>query len=259
MADQNLEPAAAAPVAAPADVRAAPSSPPTGSDSAPAAAAVEPDAHDRSTEESLRTRARLLDMARIDSDNAARLAQSHLDFSRRGEVLFKAVPEKYLEIVSSLRAAVRSYNDALRQVPENPIPYCQWYESPNVTLREPVAGDGMRVRLSRMTGQFELVLRFVNRNKKPDVPIIEGYGEFGKDVNKRRVLLRIEGWVENGGLRYWYNLDFKRQHVPLHEVPDRIVMAVVSSDYTHLSRDYDHDDDPLISSGSAHSEPDRKS
>lgn len=210
-------------------------------------------------EESLRTRARLLDMARLDSDNAARLAQSHLDFSRRGEILFKAVPEKYLEIVGSLRAAVRTYNDALRQVPENPIPYCQWYESPNVTLREPVAGDGMRVRLSRMTGQFELVLRFVNRNKKPDVPIIEGYGEFGKDLNKRRVLLRIEGWVERGEIRYWYNLDFKRQHIPLHEVPDRIVMAVVSSDYSHLSRDYTDDDDSSLTGGSSGSDPGRKS
>lgn len=207
--------------------------------------------HEQSVAEAMRTRARLLDMARLDSENAARLAQSHLDFSRRGEVLFKAVPEKYLEIVGVLRAAVRSYNDALRQVPENPIPYCQWYESPNVTLREPVAGDGMLVRLSRITGQFELVLRWVNRNKKPDVPIIEGYGEFGKDVTKRRVLLRIEGWVEKGEIVYWYNLDFKRQHVPLHEVPDRIVMAVVSSDYTHLSRDYTDEEDPLISGGSS--------
>jgi hypothetical protein len=54
--------------------------------------------------------------------------------------------------------------------------------------------------------------------------------------------MRIEGWVEQGAIRYWYNLDFKRQHIQLSEVPDRIVMAVVSSDYSHLSRDYNNDE-----------------
>lgn len=242
MADQNLEAASVAQAGVQADARAAAPSD-SSSGAAPLASAETEDAPGRSAEESARTRARLLDLARVDSDNAARLAQSQLDFARRGELLYKAVPEKYLEIVAALRTAVRTYNDALRQNPENPVPYCQWYESPNVALREPVAGDGMRVRLSRITGQFELVLRFVNRHKKPDVPLIEGYGEFGKDLNRRRVLLRIEGWVEHGEIRYWYNLDFKRQHIPLHEVPDRIVMAVVSSDYSHLSREYTDEDE----------------
>lgn len=241
MADQNLEadrsgaPAAGPPPAAPAGAQAAPPA-------APAAAADASSALSDTDLEAQRTRARLLDLARADSDNAARLAQTRSDFAQRAELLHKAVPEKYLEIVGALRAAVRSYNDALRQIPDNPIPHCQWFESPNVTLREPYLGDGMRVRLTRVTSHFELVLRFVNRNKKPDVPLIEGYGEFGRDVNKRRVFMRIEGWVEQGAIRYWYNLDFKRQHIQLSEVPDRIVMAVVSSDYSHLSRDYTNDE-----------------
>lgn len=213
MADQNPE-AAPAPVPAPEE------------------ASEIPEAEPQSV------RSRLLDIARLDSDNAARLVQSRSDFARRGEILFKAIPEKYLELVGALRNGVRSYNDALRQLPENPIPHCQWYESPNVALREPLLGDGLRVRLTRVHSHFELVLRFVNRNLKPDVPLIEGYGDFGRDMVKRRVLMRIEGWVENGEIVYWYNLDFKRQKVPLSEVPDRIVMAVVASDYTHLSRDY---------------------
>lgn len=240
MADQNLEadrsgaPTAGPPPAAPAGVQAAPPAEPSPADASAAGADSELEAQ--------RTRARLLELARADSDNAARLAQTRSDFAQRAELLHKAVPEKYLEIVAALRLAVRSYNDALRQIPDNPIPHCQWYESPNVTLREPYLGDGMRVRLTRVTSHFELLLRFVNRNKKPDVPLIEGYGEFGRDVNKRKVFLRIEGWVEQGAIRYWYNLDFKRQHIPLSEVPDRIVMAVVSSDYSHLSRDYNNDE-----------------
>jgi hypothetical protein len=222
MADQN--PAAAAVPAAAAPEGAA--------DSSPA------HAHDPHT-----PRARLLDQAKVDSDNAARIVQTRNDFARRGELLMKAVPDKYLELVVALRAAVRLYNDALQQQPENPIPTIHWFESPNVTLREPLLGDGMRIRMSRVQSNFELVLRFVNRNNKPDVPLIEGYGNFGREVIKRKVLMRIEGWVEHGEVIYWYNLDFKRQSTPLTEVPERIVMAVATGDYSHLSRDYeDHDE-----------------
>ena len=69
----------------------------------------------------------------------------------------------------------------------------------------------------------------------------------------------IDFSVEHGEIRYWYNLDFKRQHIPLHEVPDRIVMAVVSSDYSHLSRDYTDDDESQLTGVSSHSDAGRKS
>ena len=183
-------------------------------------------------------RVRLLEMARVDSDNAARLVQQQHDFANRAQLLLTAVPAKYFELVERLHDAVRAYNSALLQLPENPIPPVTWYETPNVVLRDAFTGDGLRVRIARVHSHFELVLRFVARNGKPDVPLIEGCGDFGKDLVKRRILMRIEGWVEQGQVTFWYNLDFKRQRVSLDEVPERIVLAVASSDYTQLSREF---------------------
>ena len=183
-------------------------------------------------------RVRLLEMARVDSDNAARLVQQQHDFANRAQLLLTAVPAKYFELVERLHDAVRAYNSALLQLPENPIPPVTWYETPNVVLRDAFTGDGLRVRIARVHSHFELVLRFVARSGKPDVPLIEGCGDFGKDLVKRRILMRIEGWVEQGQVTFWYNLDFKRQRTSLDEVPERIVLAVASSDYTQLSREF---------------------
>lgn len=181
-------------------------------------------------------RAKLLDVAQLDSQNAARHVQSVADFARRGELLIQEVPKKFLELVDAMRASVRAFNDALVQPEGNPIPHVRWHETPNIALRDPFTGDGMMVRISRLHSHCELVLRYVSRNLKPDVPIIEGYGDFGVEGIRRKVLLRIEGWVENGAVTYWYNLDFKRRDIPLSEVPDRIVMAVAKSDYSLLTR-----------------------
>lgn len=185
---------------------------------------------------SRQVRAKLLDVAQLDSQNAARHVQSVADFARRGELLIQEVPKKFLELVDAMRASVRAFNDALVQPEGNPIPHVRWHETPNIALRDPFTGDGMMVRISRLHSHCELVLRYVSRNLKPDVPIIEGYGDFGVEGIRRKVLIRIEGWVENGAVTYWYNLDFRRRDIPLTEVPDRIVMAVAKSDYSLLTR-----------------------
>lgn len=230
------------------DVSPVPGAPPVeGADGAGAAvvapvaadtAPVEPGAEARPAGPDA-VRERLLNIALVDNQNAVRHVQSQADFARRGELLLQAVPNKFLEIVDAMRASVRAFNEALVHPENNTIPIVRWHETPNITLRDPFTGDGMMVRISRLHSHCELVLRYVSRNLKPDVPIIEGYGDFGVQGVRRKVLLRIEGWVENGTVVYWYNLDFKRSAVPLHEVPDRLVMAVAKSDYSLLSRNLD--------------------
>lgn len=183
-----------------------------------------------------RVRSRLLEVARADNARFAQLADMQSDFNRRGEILGSAVPACYLELVANLRDAVRAFNATLNHAPETPVPVISWQESPNIVLRDPYSGDGMRVRLSRTFSQFELVLRFASRPGKSDIPIIEGFGQFGKEY-RRKTLMRIDGWVENGKVVYWYSLDFKRYPIEIAEVPDRIVLSVATNDYKVLSRD----------------------
>jgi hypothetical protein len=222
-----------APAAAPSSVEDAGPTTSAGPAASEGSAAAAP-----SLEPETRIRDRLLEIAAGDNANAARYVQSMSDFARRGELLIQEVPNKYLELVDGMRRAVRAFNDALAHPSqENPIPIIRWHETPNLALRDPFTGDGMMVRVSRLHSHCELVLRYVSRNLKPDVPIIEGYGDFGVQGVRRKVMIRIEGWVENGALVYWYSLDFKRREIPISEVPDRIVMAVAKSDYQLLSRD----------------------
>ena len=185
-----------------------------------------------------KARARILDIARVDSEYAADAAQRDRDNAMRATIVAKAVPARYLQLVQELRDAVRLFNQSLRSPEDHPIPIITWNETPNVALGDPNSGDGMRVRIARRGVTFDLILRFASRAARADVPLIEGHGDYGNPQQGRtRTMLRIEGWVEKGQPIFWYSLDFKRQSTPISEVADRIVASVAANDYSLLSRD----------------------
>ena len=187
-----------------------------------------------------KARARILDIARIDSENAADAAQRERDNAMRAEIVSKSVPERYLQLVQELREAVRLFNQSLRHPDGHPIPTISWGETPNVALGDANSGDGMRVRIARRGATFDLILRFATRAARADVPLIEGHGDYGNPQQGRtKTMLRIEGWVEKGKPIFWYSLDFKRQSVAIDEVAERIVASVAANDYSLLSRDLD--------------------
>jgi hypothetical protein len=200
---------------------------------------TEQTAEQTQTEQKQPLRSRLLSIAESESRSALRQAAARNDFNRRSEFLPTAVPACYQELVAGLRSAVRAFNSSLAEIPDRPLARVGWFETPNVALRDALTGDGMRVRVSRNNSYFDLMLRLVSRSGMPDIPLIEGHGWIGRELVRNEVLMRIEGWVENGKVRFSYSLDFKRLQIPMEEVPDRIVMAVASHDYKILSRSYD--------------------
>ncbi len=183
-------------------------------------------------------RSRLLEIAADENRNAAYLAALNSDFNLRAELLNKAVPELYLKLVKGLRESVRAFNASLKDVPGYPPDLITWYESPSLALRDVLSSDGIHVRVSRKHNHFDLLLRAIIRAGKADIPLIEGHGALGRERVLQSTLLRIEGWVENGTVRFFVNLDFKRQAISIEEIPDRIVMAVAKADYKLLSRSY---------------------
>lgn len=198
-------------------------------------------------------RARLLNIADTETAAARHLAQLDTDFAQRHVILRDAVLLKYLELVDALRASVREFNNRLIDAPGHVLPRLQWYETPNVTLRDAVTGDGMRVRVQRINSYFDLVLKMVHRAGKEDIPLIEGYGSIGREQIRTETLMRIEGFVEKGVAKYRYSQDFRRLDVSIAEVPDRIVMAVASHDHALLSRTFYA---PLITKKTDESESD---
>lgn len=183
-------------------------------------------------------RTRLLNIAHTETASARHLAQLDADFAQRHVVLRDAVPAKFLELVDAVRNSVREFNRHLVDAPGHPLPRLQWYETPNISLRDPVTGDGMRIRVQRQNSYFDLLLRMVQRAGKEDIPIIEGYGSLGREVIRTETLMRVEGFVDKGVARFRLTQDFKRVDIDLAEIPDRIVMAVASHDYTLLTRAY---------------------
>lgn len=198
-------------------------------------------------------RARLLNMADSETAAAKHLAQLDSDYAQRHVILSQAVVLKYLELVESLRASVRAFNERLTDSPGHPLPRVSWYETANVSLRDAISGDGMRVRVQRINSSFDLVLKMVHRAGREDLPIIEGYGSIGREQIRTETLMRIEGFVEKGKAKYRYSQDFRRLDIALEEVPDRIVMAVASHDYALLSRTFHA---PLIPRAQAHADDD---
>lgn len=187
-----------------------------------------------------RARARILDIARSESENAADAAQRERDNAMRAEVVAKSVPERYLKLVQDLRDAVRLFNQSLRHPDGHPIPTITWSETANVALGDANSGDGMRVRIARRGATFDLILRFASRAARADVPLIEGHGDYGNpQQGRQKTMMRIEGWVEKGKPVFWYSLDFKRLSVDLEEVAERIVASVAANDYSLLSRNLD--------------------
>ena len=172
---------------------------------------------------------------------AADAAQRERDNALRAEVVGKAVPEQYLKLVDEMRDAVQLFNQSLRPPEGQSLPLITWVETPNVALRDPNTGDGMRIRIARRGATFDLLLRFASRASRSDVPIIEGHGDYGIQQHRTKTMVRIEGWVERGKPVFWYSLDFKRQSVDLEEVAERIVASVAANDYSLLSRDLTSD------------------
>jgi hypothetical protein len=185
-------------------------------------------------------RARVSELGRQESERVAQLRQRQQDFAQRGELLLRDVPPRFFEMAAALRDAVARFNAALTE--DDPGLPLRYEETPAVILRE-TGGDDLRVSVWRKFGRFDLTLRMMTRAGKPPVPLIEGHGSYGA-LHPRRVMVRIEGWVENGKTTFWYTLDFKRLRVSLDEVPDRIVLSVIQADPSILSRSFKEAEPP---------------
>lgn len=184
-------------------------------------------------------RARVTELGRKESERVAQQRQRQQDFAQRGELLLRDVPPRFFRMAAELREAVARFNAALTE--DDPSLPLRYEETPAVILRE--IGDDLRVSVWRKFGRFDLTLRMMTRAGKPPVPLIEGQGSYGA-LHPRRVMVRIEGWVENGQTTYWYTLDFKRLRVNLDEVPDRIVLSVIQADPSILSRAFKEAEPP---------------
>jgi hypothetical protein len=124
-----------------------------------------------------------------------------------------------------LREAVRRFNSAA-----DPQKRLTWRESAALAAREPNLNADFNCSFGRGGTEITVALNAMSRSGKPDVYIIEAYGQLGDD----RFMLRVEGYLQKGKVNHRITIDFKRIEVTLEELAERLVLATVKTDYQQL-------------------------
>jgi hypothetical protein len=169
----------------------------------------------------------LEDVARREADRERELAEAREEYLKSAERLAKEMPPAFFELCGLVREAVRRFNAAA-----DPQKRLTWRESVALAAREPNLNADFNCSFGRGTDEVTLALNAMGRSGKPDVYIVEGFGQLGPKHD--RFLLRVEGYLQKGKLAQRITIDFKRIEATLEELAERLVMAAVKSDYQIL-------------------------
>lgn len=180
-------------------------------------------------------RTRLLELARFEQEQAERVRTVRADFAQRAVRLQVDVPALFFRMTRGLREAVVRYNQSLGEATQV-VGAVSYSDTPGVALGELHPGSEYLASVWRRSDRFDLRLRHLHSNRGHEVPLIEGIAELGRGT-RERVLMRIEGWVQDGETTFWVSFDMQRFNVSVDDLPDRILMAVVRSEATYLVRD----------------------
>ena len=170
----------------------------------------------------------LEEIARREADHERELAEAREEYLKSGERLAKEMPPAFFEFCGMLREMVRRFNSAA-----DPQKRLVWRESAALAAREPNLNADFNCSFGRNQDEATVALNAMSRSGKPDVYLIEASGSVGQG---ERFLVRIEGYLSKGKVLYRITVDFKRLEVTLEELAERLVMAVVKSDYNQLFR-----------------------
>jgi hypothetical protein len=169
----------------------------------------------------------LEEVARREADVERERAAAQQEYLQSAERLAQAMPEAFFELAGLLREAVRRFNSAA-----DPQKRLVWRESAALAARDANLHADFNLAFSRAGSEVTVALNAMGRSGKPDVFLIEGSGQLGRD----RFLLRVEGMLKKGKVAYRITVDFRRLECTLEELAERIVMAAVKSDYQQLFR-----------------------
>jgi hypothetical protein len=172
----------------------------------------------------------LEDVARREAQHERELAEAREEYAKSAERLAKEMPPAFFELCGLVREAVRRFNSAA-----DPQKRLLWRESAALAARDANLNADFNCSFGRGGDEVTLALNAMSRSGKPDVYIVEGFGQIGPE--KDRFLLRVEGFLQKGKLLYRVTVDFKRLEVTLEELAERLVMATVKSDYQTLFRE----------------------
>ena len=171
----------------------------------------------------------LEEVARREANRERELAEAREEYAKSGERLAKEMPPAFFEFCGMVREAVRRFNSAA-----DPQKRLTWRESAALAARDANLNADFNCNFGRGQDDVTIALNAMSRSGKPDVYLIEANGTIGPDHD--RFMMRVEGFLAKGKVVHRITIDFKRLEVTLEELAERLVMAVVKSDYQQLFR-----------------------
>jgi hypothetical protein len=169
----------------------------------------------------------LEDLARREAAAEREREEAQKEYLKSAERLAKEMPEAFFELAGMLREAVRRFNSAA-----DPPKRLTWRESAALAAREPNLNADFNLDFSREGNEATVALNAMGRSGKPDVYIIEGFGQVGPRHD--RFMMRVEGYLKKNKVEHRITVDFHRLECNLEELAERLVRAVIQGDYQVL-------------------------
>jgi hypothetical protein len=167
------------------------------------------------------------DVARREAEAARAQAQARAEHVEGAARVAREVPSAFFELCGIVREQVRRFNAAA-----DPQRRLVWRESPALAAGEVKPDAELHCSLGRTGGEAALSLTALGRAGRPDVYLIEIFGQLHSD----RFAVRAEGYIKKSKVEYRISIDGRRVECPLDELGERLVLAVVKSDYNQLYR-----------------------
>src|SRR6476659_3651720 len=119
------------------------------------------------------------DVARQEAEVERERAEARAEQLKSGEKLAKEMPDSFFELAGLLRETVRRFNAAA-----DPQKRLTWRESAALAAREPNLNADFNCSFGRAGDEVTLALIALSRAVKPDVYLVEGWGQLGPDKDR---------------------------------------------------------------------------
>src|SRR6476659_3410543 len=121
----------------------------------------------------------LEEVARREANRERELAEAREEYAKSGERLAKEMPPAFFEFCGMVREAVRRFNSAA-----DPQKRLTWRESAALAARDANLNADFNCSFGRAGDEVTLALIALSRAVKPDVYLVEGWGQLGPDKDR---------------------------------------------------------------------------
>ena len=177
----------------------------------------------------------LEDLARAEAAALKQREQARIAYAEAQRRLVKEMPERFFALAKGIREGVQRFNEVAYKESGPQGRMIKYEETVAVTTRDKNLGSDFVVEARRDPNRLTLALRSMWRPNRPDAFVIEGQGVLGIAPQQDAFAIRIDGIGKpDGDILYRATCNFHPIDTPLDELPERMVMVIVTGELSRL-------------------------